>query len=111
MPRLKPESLRPIVDAASALAPDQNALLNEGMRVANLFMEGHIQEIDFEQAGKLMQELCMMAYNGADGIQTVSRWMQANEQKAWRNLVRHMAAIRAQNAREDALNPKIQVGP
>lgn len=111
MTRLKPESLRPIVDAANDLAPDQNAILNEGSRVAKLFEDGHLQEINFEQVSKLMMELCIMAYNGADCIQGISRWMQTNEPKAWRNLVRHLNAVRAQNAQEDALSPKIKVGP
>ncbi len=94
--RLVPEApIRPMVPMAAALAPDQNAILAEGARVAALFREGHLQEINFPQVGALMMELCNLAYNGADSIQMISHYMSTNEQKAWKNFLRHLGKIRA----------------
>ncbi len=109
--RLKPEApIRPMVAAAAALAPDQNALLSEGARVALLFKEGHLQEINFPEVGVLMMELCNMAYNGADSIQMISHFMATNEQKAWRNFCRHLAQIRSQALPPDEKTVRVKVG-
>ncbi len=109
---LKPdEPIRPPVNAVSALAPDQNALLVEGMRVASLFLEGHLQEMNFKEVGVLMTELCTMAYNGVDSITTITHFMATNEQKAWRNFLRHLDRLRTQVAHEAAQTPKIEVAP